>query len=62
VDTTTRREHFLIDGWIRRIAYTDQGDRLIVSRRQYDNEGVCHDDFLVTPEGEIVGHLRLKER
>ncbi len=62
VDTTTRREHFLIDGWIQRIAYTDQGDRLIVSRRQYDSEGVYHDDFVVTPEGEIVGHLGIKER
>jgi hypothetical protein len=62
VDTTTCREHFLIDGWIQRIAYTDQGDRLIVSRRQYDSEGVYHDDFVVTPEGEIVGHMGIKER
>ena len=37
-------------------------DRLIVSRRQYDYEGVYHDDFLVAPEGEIVGHLGTKER
>jgi len=34
---------------------------LIVSRRQYDYEGVYHDDLLVTPEGEIVGHLGIKE-
>ena len=36
-------------------------DHLIVSRRQYDYEGVYNDDFLVTPEGEIVGHLGIKE-
>ena len=37
-------------------------DRLIVSRRQYDYDGVYHGDFLVTPEGEIVGYLGIKER
>jgi len=37
-------------------------DRLIVSRRQYDYDGVYHDDFLFTSEGEIVGHLGIKER
>ena len=37
-------------------------DRLIVSRRQYDYDGVYHDDFLFTSEGEIVGHLGTKER
>ena len=62
VDTTTCHEHFVIDGWLDRVASTDDGDRLIVSRRAYDDIGVFHDIFMVTPEGKLVGQLWLKER
>jgi hypothetical protein len=48
--------------WLDRIASTDDGDRLIVSRRAYDDIGVYHDIFMVTPEGKLVGRLWLKER
>jgi hypothetical protein len=62
VDTTTCKEHFVIDGWLDRVASTDDGDRLIVSRRDIDDIGVFHDIFMVTPEGKLVGRLWLKER
>jgi hypothetical protein len=62
VDTTTCKEHFVIDGWLDRVASTDDGDRLIVSRRDADDIGVFHDIFMVTPEGKLVGRLWLKER
>jgi hypothetical protein len=62
VDTTTCKEHFVIDGWLDRVASTLDGDRLIVSRRAYDDIGVYHDIFMVTPEGKLVGRLWLKER
>jgi dipeptidyl aminopeptidase/acylaminoacyl peptidase len=62
VDTTTCKERFVIDGWLDRIASTDGGDRLILSRRDYDDIGVFHDIFMVTPAGKLVGPLWLKER
>ena len=62
VDTTTGKERFVIDGWLDRVASTEDGDRLIASRRQYDDIGVYHDVFMVTPEGKLVGRLWLKER
>jgi hypothetical protein len=55
VDTTTCKEHFVIDGWLDRVASTDDGDRLIVSRRDVDDIGVFHDIFMVTPKGKLVG-------
>jgi hypothetical protein len=52
----------VIDGWLQRVAPTLEGDRLVITRRAADSVGVYHDDFLVTPDGEIVGRLGLKER
>ena len=62
VDTTTGKEHFVIDGWLDRLASTLDGDRLIVSRQDADDIGVFHDIFMVTPKGKLVGRLWLKER
>ena len=52
----------MIDSWLDRVASTDNGDLLIVARRDFDDQGVFHDIFMVTPDGKLVGRLWLKER
>ena len=62
MDRTTCKERFVIDSWLDRVASTDNGDLLIVARRDFDDQGVFHDIFMVTPDGKLVGRLWLKER
>jgi hypothetical protein len=57
VDTTNRRERFVIDGVLKTVERTQHGDALLVGRRKYDSEGGYYQDFLVSPEGRSCGQL-----
>jgi hypothetical protein len=62
VDTTNRRERFVIDGVLKKVERTRQGDVLLVQRRKYDSEGGYYQDFLASPQGKVLRTVGEKER
>jgi hypothetical protein len=62
VDTTNRRERYVIDDVLKKIVPTKHGDVLVVGRRQHDSEGAYYQDFLVSPEGKVLRAVGEKER
>jgi hypothetical protein len=62
VDTTNRRERYVIDGVLKKVERTPHGDVLLVGRKKYDSEGGYYQDFLVSPEGKVLRAVGDKER
>jgi len=61
LDTTNKHEHFVTSGELVNILSTDDGDRLLVTSRCYDQipkgGSVYWDYFIVTPEGQELKKL-----
>jgi hypothetical protein len=62
VDTTNRRERYVIDGVLKKVERTPHGEVLLVGRKKYDSEGDYYQDFLVFPEGKVLRTVGEKER